>query len=75
MPTRKPRKTVHLEAGVWYDTKDDKIHIAAKGDQGFITTVNRNPASLRGHPNLFRKLAQYLRDHDTPAPEEGTPDS
>lgn len=68
MPTTMSRKTVHLEAGVWYNEKDDKIHIAAKGDHGFITTVNRDPASPRGHPNLFRKLAQYLRDHDAPAP-------
>lgn len=68
MPTRKPRKTVRLEASVWYNEEDDKIHIAAKGDHDFITTVNRNPASLRGHPNLFRKLALYLREHGAPAP-------
>ena len=75
MPTRKTRKTVHLEAGVWYNEKDDKSHIAAKGGHSFITTVNWNPASRRGHPNLFRKLAQYLRDHDAPAPASLGPDT
>ncbi len=73
MPTAKSHKTVYLEAGIWYNEKEDKIRIAAKGKHSFITTVNRDPASRRGHPKLFRKLARFLRAHGAPAPEEVTP--
>ena len=68
MATTKPGKTVYLEIGVWYDEKRGDIHIADK-DRGFITTVNANPASDRGHRNLFNKLAKCLRKAGVPAPD------
>ena len=68
MRRSKPGKTVYLEIGVWYNEDQESIHITAKGVDGFHTTVNRNPESKRGHPNLFDKLAKCLRDSDAPAP-------
>lgn len=60
-------KTIYLQVGVWYNEDHDRIHIAATKE--FITTVNANPKSKRGHPNLFKKLARSLREHGVPAPE------
>lgn len=64
----KPGKSVYLDLGVWYDAKQDHIHLTAKGVEGFHTTIARNPASKRGHPNLFNKLAKVLWGAGAPHP-------
>lgn len=72
----KPGKSVYLDVGVWYDTEKDHIHLTAKDVDGFHTTVNGNSDSLRGHPNLFMKLAKVLRDAGAPHPViEDVPDA
>ncbi|MDZ4691454.1 MAG: hypothetical protein SH849_09065 [Terricaulis sp.] len=53
-------KTVKLDVGVWFNEKSGHIHIAAK--DAFISTVSNDPDSKRYHPNLYRKLAQVLKD-------------
>tara|TARA_B100001939_G_C16423234_1_gene397428 strand:- start:48 stop:284 length:237 start_codon:yes stop_codon:yes gene_type:complete len=63
-------KTVYLEMGVWYNEEQGSIHLAAKGVEGFHTTVNANDESKRGHPNLFMKLARCLRDAGAPYPKD-----
>ena len=68
MRKSKPGKSVYLDVGVWYDEEQGHIHITAKDVHGFHTTVNSNPSSKRGHPNLFDKLAQCLRESGAPAP-------
>lgn len=68
MRTSKPGKAVYLEIGVWYNEEHDRIHVTAKDVKGFHTTVNANPSSKRGHPNLYRKLAVCLREAGVPAP-------
>ena len=56
-------KTVRLEVGVWYNESTGNIHMSAPSVPGFkVTTVRRDPASKRGHPHLFEKLALCLRD-------------
>ena len=70
MAKRRPHKTVRLEIGIWYNEAKEDIRISAPGVPGFkLTTVRRDPTSKRGHPHLFGKLAQYLRDQGVPAPE------
>jgi hypothetical protein len=69
MDVSKPGKTVYLEVGIWYNEDQDNIHITAKDFGGFHSTVNGNPASVRGHPNLFNKLAACLREAGVPAPQ------
>ena len=61
-------KTVYLEVGVWWNEATGHIHLAAKDVEGFITTVCDDPASIRGHPNLFMKLAKVLKDAGAPHP-------
>jgi hypothetical protein len=63
-----PGKTVYLRIGVWWNEEQGHIHIAAQDVEGFHTTVNDDPESMRGHPNLFRKLAGVLRDAGAPYP-------
>ena len=65
----KPGKSVYLEVGIWYDEAQDSIHMTAKGVDGFHTTINRKPESIRCHENLFGKLAGCLRDAEAPAPK------
>ena len=68
----KDGKTIYFQISVWYNEENDRIHISSGktiDSEGFITTVNANPKSKRGHPNLFKKLAKLLREHDVPAPD------
>ncbi|MER8465990.1 hypothetical protein [Mesorhizobium sp. M1396] len=60
-------KSTKLNVSVWYSEKSNRIHIAGGG---FRSTVNADPDSKRHHPNLFKKLARYLRDAGLPAPDE-----
>ncbi|MGI9486666.1 MAG: hypothetical protein ACR2RF_12455 [Geminicoccaceae bacterium] len=64
----KSEKTIYLNVGVWYDPDGDKIHLATKDAGGLISTINADPDSKRGHPNLFMKLARCLRDARVPHP-------
>jgi hypothetical protein len=69
MRTSKEGKSVYLDIGIWYDEEQDSIHLVAKDVDGFHTTVNRDPQNMRGHPNLFGKLAKCLKLAGAPAPE------
>ena len=69
MPTRKPaRKTVTLPVAIWYDAAHDTIHVAARN--AFVTTVNADGKSKRGHPQLFAKLAACLKKAGLPHPDD-----
>ncbi len=68
----KDGKTIYFQISAWYNEENDRIHIASsktKDSKGFITTVNADPKSKRGHPNLFKKLAKFLRENNVPAPD------
>lgn len=64
----KPGKSAYVRMGMWWDADQGHIHLTAPGVHGFHTTVNDNPESKRGHPNLFTKLAKALRDAGAPHP-------
>jgi len=69
MPTAsKLGKSVYLEVGIWWDADQRQIHLTAKNVEGFHTTVSGDESSKRGHPNLFLKLAEVLRDAGAPHP-------
>lgn len=61
-------KTVSLDLSVWYDDKSRHIKLAGKGLTA--STVSNEPGSKRYHPNLYRKLAKYLRESGVAAPPE-----
>ena len=62
-------RTVYLhDVGVWWNESQDNIHITVKGVAGFHSTINANPQSKRGNPNLFYKLAECLREVGAPHP-------
>ena len=54
--------------GVWWDENQGHIHITVRGEAAFHSTVNANPESRRGNPNLFYKLAKCLRAVEAPHP-------
>ena len=68
MKNSKSGKTIFLQMSIWYNESTGKIHLATPEVPGVITTVNDNPESKRGHPNLYMKLSKCLRAAGAPAP-------
>jgi hypothetical protein len=69
MRTSKPGKSVYLNVGIWFNEETGNIHLTAQNVEGFHTTVNSRPDSVRSHPNLFAKLAKVLKGAGAPHPE------
>lgn len=61
--------TAYLNVGAWYDPKSGHIHLTLPRSNWFHTTVTDDPASKRGHPNLYGKLARALKEAGVPGPE------
>ena len=61
--------TAYLNVGAWLNTETGHIHLTLPNSGWFHTTVNPDPASLRGHPNLFKKLARALKEAGVPSPK------
>jgi len=59
-------KTAEVTIGLWFDEEAGDIHLRLP-DHG-LSTVNPDPASKRGHPHMFNKLAKVLRDQGKPHP-------
>lgn len=69
MRVSKNGKSVHLEVGFWLHD-DGSIHLTSNEIEGFHVAVNSSPSRRNGHPTLFRRLAQCLRDVGAPSPPE-----
>lgn len=67
-------KTAYLNFNVWYNPETRHIHMALPNSNRVITTINDDPKSERGHPNLYQKLARALRDSDVPHPPINEPE-
>lgn len=70
MPVRMAKqggKTVYLDGvGVWWNEEDNHIRMRLPGRKP--TTVKAKVDSVRGHPDLFEKLARCLADAGAPHP-------
>jgi len=66
--SEKGGNTAYLNVGFWYDAKTGHVHMTLPHSDWFHTTVNADPTSKRGHPNLFGKLARALKEAGVPAP-------
>lgn len=62
-------KTARLNLSVWYKPETGHIHLALPETDWFITTVNDEETSKRGHPHLYRKLARALKEAGLPGPD------
>jgi hypothetical protein len=62
-------RTAYLNIGAWYDPETGHIHLTLPHSGWFHTTVNPEPASKRGHPNLYAKLTRALKEAGVPSPE------
>jgi hypothetical protein len=60
-------KSTKREITFWWNSEDRSIHIACND---YITTLNRDGSSERGHPKLFEWLRMQLKDDGKPAPAE-----
>ena len=61
-------RSVEMKLRVWYDPKSRHIKLAGPGLTA--STISPDPSSVRHHPNLYRKLAAYLRTVGADAPDE-----
>lgn len=59
---------VYAEVGFWLE-KDGSIHLTIKDDPSGHVAINREPERRNGHPTLFKRLADALREAGAPAPE------
>lgn len=67
MEKSKDGKSVYLHVGFWLE-KDGSIHLAGRGVRGFHVAVNKEPERRNGHPTLYKRLADCLRQMGAPAP-------
>lgn len=67
--SEKGGNTAYLNIGAWYNASTGHIHLTLPNSGWFHTTVNRDEASKRGHPNLYNKLARALKEAGVPGPE------
>lgn len=68
MDANSKSKSIKMDVRIWFNDATGRIHISGPG---FISTFAQDPSSLRGHPNLFRKLAKCLRDAGAASPASG----
>lgn len=61
--------TAYLNIGAWYDAKSGTIHLTLPNSDWFHTTVNNKDGSKRCHENLYKKLAQALKEAGAPYPD------
>lgn len=61
MQRSKKGKAVYTQVGVWRE-KDGSIHLTLKGVKNGHVAVNAAPSKRNGHPTLFARLDQLLRD-------------
>ena len=61
-------KAVYDEIGVWREL-DGSIHLTIKGVKGAHMAVNADPSKRNGHPTLFARLDQLLKE-TPPQPTE-----
>lgn len=63
-------RSVEMTIKFWWDPRKGTIQLRGEGrPASLISTVSPKPASKRGNPNLFWKLAEQLRKAGAPAPE------
>lgn len=61
--------SVYGRCGFWLEP-DGSIHLTMPGVHGFHVAVNRDPERPNGHPTLFKRLADCLREQGAPSPVE-----
>ncbi len=54
-------KAVYAQIGVWRET-DGSIHLTIKGIKNGHLAVNSDPSKRNGHPTLFARLDQLLKE-------------
>ena len=65
MRRSKKGKSAYTRIGVWRDPSGT-IHMTLEGVKGGHVAINSDPEKRNGHPTLYRRLDQLLRD--APAP-------
>jgi hypothetical protein len=61
MKRSKKGKAIYTQIGVWRES-DGSIHLTLKGVKNGHVAVNADPSKRNGHPTLFARLDQLLKD-------------
>jgi hypothetical protein len=67
MATKGAKKTLNVQANIWWDSRPGSITIkvwpeGSHATGGIISTVNSDPKNVRGNPNLYNKLGKLLKN-------------
>ncbi len=62
-------RAVYTQIRVWREA-DGSIHLTIKGVKNGHVAVNSDPLKRNGHPTLFARLDQLLKDAPPPQPTE-----
>ena len=68
MKRSKKGAAVYTQIGVWREP-DGSIHLTLKGVKNGHVAVNADPSKRNGHPTLFARLDQLLKDAPPPLGE------
>ena len=60
MRVSKKGKSVHIDIGFWLH-EDGSIHVTSNDVKGFHVAVNENPSRKNGHPTLYKRLVEILK--------------
>jgi hypothetical protein len=60
-------RSVNLNVRCWLEV-DGSIRLMSENDPALRVIIKNDPERPNGHPTLFKRLAQYLRDKGVPAP-------
>jgi hypothetical protein len=61
MKRSKKGRAVYTQIGVWRES-DGSIHLTLKGVKNGHVAVNAEPSKPNGHPTLFSRLDQLLKE-------------
>jgi hypothetical protein len=65
MKRSKKGRAVYAQVGVWRES-DGSIHLTIKGVKNGHVAVNSDPSKRNGHPTLFARLDQLLKEAAAP---------
>jgi hypothetical protein len=60
-------RSVNLNVRCWFEV-DGSIRLTSENDPSLRVIIKNDPERPLGHPALFKRLAQCLRDKGVPAP-------
>jgi hypothetical protein len=56
------KTSASFPVSIWYAAETGEILVARPTEKSFVTSISANPEAENGHPQLYSKLANALRE-------------